>query len=153
MNFTFNEISHQSFEMFLEPVVVVRGRLYRILDTIGQGAEATVYRCEDQNAAQYAVKVFYYSRYPPSDVPRRVQNFQKEGRMMKYMSRRSRHFVYLVDYEYKRPENTGYMIMELGEGSLRQRLIGAPIPDGLRRNYWQQIVTILGDLQNAHVGK
>ena len=123
------------------------------MDTIGQGAEATVYRCEDRNAAQYAAKVFYYSRYSPSEVPRRVENFRKEGRMLKYLSRRSRHFIYLVDYEYKPQENTGYMIMELGEGSLRQRLVGAPLPDGLRRAYWRQIVTILGDLQNARVGK
>lgn len=134
-------------------MISVRGRLYRILDMIGQGAEATVYRCEDQNAAQYAVKVFYYSRYPPSEVPRRVQNFQKEGRMLKHLSRHSPHFVYLIDYEYRRPENIGYMIMELGDGSLRQNLAGSPLPDGLRRDYWHQIVTILKDLQSAHVGE
>lgn len=138
---------------YLEPIINVRGRFYRLLDTIGQGAEATVYRCEDQNAMQYAVKVFYYSRYTPKDVPPRVDNFKKEARMLKYLSRRSPHFIFLVDYEYRRHENVGYMIMELGDGSLRRHLVGVPLSDELRKFYWQQIVTILTELQDAHVGK
>ncbi|CAF1251120.1 unnamed protein product [Adineta steineri] len=133
------------------PVFEVHGRLYRILDTIGQGSEATVYRCEDQSAMQYAVKVFYFSRYPPHDLKRRIGNFNKEGRMLRYMSGRSRHFISLIDFEYKPQENVGYMIMELGDGSLREQLVGAPLPDQLRRMYWKQIVTILRDLQNARV--
>jgi serine/threonine protein kinase len=111
------------------------------LETIGQGSEATVYRCEDQTATQYAVKVFYFSRFPPSQLPRRVENFKKEARILKYMSRRSRHFVYLTDYEYKPNENIGYMIMELGDGSLRQYLVGAPLSD-----------EVLRDLEDAHIG-
>ncbi len=143
----------ENISIILEPIINVRGRYYRILDTIGQGAEATVYRCEDQNAVQYAVKVFYYSRYPPSDLSRRVGNFKNEARMLKYLSQRSRYFIFLVDYEYKPRENIGYMIMELGNGSLRKHLVGAPLPDAQRRYYWQQIATILKDLQDAHVGK
>ncbi|CAF0899857.1 unnamed protein product [Adineta steineri] len=133
------------------PVFEVHGRLYRILDTIGQGSEATVYKCEDQSAMQYAVKVFYFSRYPPHDLKRRIGNFNKEGRMLRYMSGRSRHFISLIDFEYKPQENVGYMIMELGDGSLREQLVGVPLPDQLRRMYWKQIVTILRDLQNARV--
>ncbi len=137
---------------YLEPTITVRGRLYRILGVIGQGSEATVYRCEDQNAAQYAVKTFNYSRSHPSEVPQRVNNFSKEGRILQYLNRRSPHFVHLYDYEYKPAENIGYMIMELAEGSLRQQLLDSPLDDGLRRLYWRQIVTILKDLQDARVG-
>ncbi len=122
------------------------------MDTIGQGSEATVYRCEDQNALQYAVKVFYYSRFPPFEVPRRIDTFKKEASILKYLSGRSRHFVHLFDYEYNPEENIGYMIMELADGSLRQHLIGAPLNDGLRRMYWKQIVTILKDLEDARIG-
>jgi serine/threonine protein kinase len=102
---------------------------------------------------QYAVKVFYYSSYPPSEVSGRVNNFKKEARMLKFLSQRSRHFIFLVDYEYNPYENIGYMIMELGDGSLRHFLVGAPLPDAQRKYYWKQIVTILKDLQDAHVGK
>ena len=133
-------------------VFTVRGRFYRILETIGQGSEATVYRCEDQNAAQYAVKVFYFSRFPPSDLPRRVERFTKEGRILKYLGKRSRHFIHLVSYQYRRDENVGYMIMELGEGSLRQYMQGTPMPESDRRMYWKQLVTILKVLEDARVG-
>nr|ACC43953.1 serine-threonin kinase copy 1 [Philodina roseola] len=133
------------------PVFVVRNRLYRVLATIGQGGEATVYRCEDQSATEYAVKVFYFSSYVRSQLPRRVKNFRKEAKILKYLSERSPHFVRLYDYEYKPLENVGYMIMELGEGNLRQVLLGAPMSDQYRRIYWKQIVTILKDLEEAHV--
>jgi len=69
------------------------------------------------------------------------------------LSARSRHFVQLVDYEYKPNENIGYLLMELGDGSLRQHLLGMPLNDEVRRSYWKQIVTILKDLQDAQVGK
>ena len=123
------------------------------MGVVGQGGEATVYRCEDQSAAQYAVKVFYFSRYNRNDLPQRVKKFRKEAKILRYLSQRSPHFVRLFDYEYKPLENVGYMILELGEGSLRQNLNGFPLPDELRRSYWKQIVTILTDLEDANVGK
>lgn len=135
----------------LEPIINIHGGLYRILDTVGQGSEATVYRCEDQSATQYAVKVFYYSRFSPATMPKRIESFKKEARILKYLSQRSRHFVQLIDYEYKPDENVGYMIMELADGSLRDQLVGAPLDDGLRKFYWKQIVTILRELQDAQV--
>jgi len=122
------------------------------LETIGQGSEATVYRCEDQSARQYAIKIFYFSRFSHDELPRRVKNFSKEARILKYLSQRSRHFVHIIDYEFKPEESTGYMIMELADGSLRQQLLGMPLNDEVRRSYWKQIVTILRELQDAHVG-
>ncbi|UJR23254.1 hypothetical protein I4U23_026274 [Adineta vaga] len=133
------------------PVFSVGGRFYRILDTIGQGSEATVYRCEDQNAIEYAAKVFYFSRYPPSDLRQRVQSFKKEARLLRLLSGRSRHFVQLVDFEYKPQENIGYMIMELGDGSFRRQLNGIPLDAAVQRSYWRQIVTILKDLHDMRV--
>ena len=127
------------------PVFSVAGRLYRFLDTIGQGSEATVYRCEDQNALQHAVKVLNFTRFPPTKVSRRVRKFDKEARLLKYMSQNSQHFLQLLGHEYKPMENTGYMVIELGEGNLRQFLVGAPMDSGTRRMLWKQIVTILKD--------
>lgn len=135
------------------PVFVVRGRLYRILDYIGRGSEATVYRCEDQNASQYAVKVFDFSRFPSQYSRKKVDGFNREARILQYLGGRSRHFVHLFDYEYKPQENLGYMIMELGDGSLRHQLGGLPIDESRRKVYWKQIVSILRELQDAHVGK
>lgn len=45
------------------------------------------------------------------------------------------------------------MIMEIGNGSLRDYLQGYPVNDTLRKEFWKQIVTILKDLDNAHIGK
>ncbi len=58
----------------------------------------------------------------------------------------------MVDYEYKPNENIGYMVMELADASLRDQLLGVPLDDGLRQMYWRQIVTILRELEEAHVG-
>jgi serine/threonine protein kinase len=139
--------------LYLGPIFTVRGHRYRFLDTIGQGSAATVYRCEDPTATQYAVKVFYFSRFSPSLLPRKVQSFHKEARILKYMGSRSRHFLYLVEHEYNPRENVGYMILELGDGSLRRNLLGIPLDEESLGMYWKQIVTILKDLQDANVGK
>ncbi len=123
-----------------------------MLDIVGQGGEATVYRCKDNNGHQHAVKVFYFSRYPRFQISQRIDGFTKEARILKYLSGRSPHFVQMVDYEYKPDENVGYMVMELGEGSLRQYLQGLPLNDQTRRMFWQQIVGILRALEDAQIG-
>jgi len=99
------------------------------------------------------VKVFYYSRFAPHELRSRIDKFHKEARILKFLSQRSQHFVRLYRYQYRADENIGYMIMELGDGSLRDVLVGAPLSDSMRRFYWRQIVNILNELQDAHVGK
>ena len=120
---------------------------------MGQGGEATVYRCKDRSGDKHAIKAFYFSRYPPYQVPQRVDGFIREAKILRYLSGRSPHFVYLVDYEYKPDESAGYMVMELGNGSLRQHLQGYPLNDQARRMYWKQIVGILRALEDARIGK
>jgi hypothetical protein len=58
----------------------------------------------------------------------------------------------MVDYEYKPNENVGYMVMELGDESLRQHLRGSPLNDSTRRMFWKQIVGILSALDEAQIG-
>ena len=132
---------------------MVHGRVYRTLNIIGQGGEATVYRCVDAAGSEYAVKVFYFSRFPPNQLAQRIESFDKEARILKYLSGRSRHFVWLTDYQYRKDENIGYMVMELGEGSLRQYLRGYPLDDATRRVFWKQIVAILRALEDAQIGQ
>jgi serine/threonine protein kinase len=130
----------------------VNGRSYRILAVIGQGGEATVYECEDDDGHLHAAKVFYFSRFPPSQLRYRVDGFLKEARILRYLSGRSPHFVYLHDYEFKPSENVGYMIMELGSSCLRQHMQGLPVPDQTRQMFWGQIVGILRALEDAQIG-
>ena len=87
------------------------------------------------------------------ELGRRVKSFNTEARLLNYMSQRSRHFLHLRGHEYKPMENVGYMVMELGEGNLRQFLVGSPMNDGTRRMLWKQIVTILRDLEDAGIGE
>ncbi|CAF3617221.1 unnamed protein product [Rotaria sordida] len=131
--------------------ITVHGREYHILDAIGQGGEATVYRCQDKKGSQHAVKMFCFSRYPPVQIRQRVDGFMKEARILQYLSGRSPHFVDFVDFEYRPKENIGYMIMELGRGNLRQFLQGMPLNEPLRRMIWQQIVNILVALESARI--
>jgi serine/threonine protein kinase len=146
------DIGHSYF-LSIGSAIYVHGRSYRILDVVGQGGEATVYRCKDRSGHQHAVKAFYFSRYPPHQLPQQIDGFIREARILKYLSGRSPHFVQLVDYEYKPEENVGYMVMELGSGSLRQHLQGFPLNDQARRMYWKQIVEILRALEDARIGK
>lgn len=131
----------------------VNGRSYRIVKTIGQGGEATVYQCEDEDGHQHAAKVFYFSRFPPAQLRYRIDGFLKEARILRYLSGRSPHFVYLLDYEYKPSENVGYMVMELGSSCLREHMQGLPLNDQARQMYWKQIVGILRSLEDAQIGK
>lgn len=137
---------------YVEQPIVVHGRTYRLFEVIGEGGEATVYRCKDRSGKQYAVKVFYFSRYPPFEIRHRIDGFMKEGRILRYLSGRSPHFMRLVDYEYRPQENVGYMIMELGNGNLRQYLQGMPLDPNMRRMFWQQLVGVLSSLQDARIG-
>ena len=123
-----------------------------MLNVIGQGGEATVYRCKDRDGVHHAVKAFYFSRFPRSQLQQRIDGFIKEASILKYLSGRSPHFVYLVDYEYKPHEAVGYMIMELGNETLRQYLQGFPLNDYTRQMFWQQIVGILRALEDAKIG-
>ena len=60
---------------------------------------------------------------------------QKEACILKYLCELSPCFPYLIDYEYNQSENIGYMIMELGSGSLRQYLQGQPLNDEVRHSF------------------
>ncbi len=82
----------------------------------------------------------------------RVDGFMKEAQILSYLSGRSPHFVHMVDYEYKPNENIGYMVMELGNGCLRQYLQGLPLNDQARRMFWKQTVGILRALEDAQIG-
>lgn len=140
-------------DFLLGPTIDVRGQSYRILEIVGQGGEATVYRCKDRRGNQHAVKVFYFNRYSPHQLQPRIDGFTREARILKYLSGRSPHFVYMIDYEYNPHENVGYMVMELGNGSLRQYLQGVPLNDQTRQMFWKQIVGILRALEDAHIGR
>lgn len=142
-----------SFRLFsTEPSIIINGRTYRILNLIGQGGEGIVFRCKDAKGFQYAVKIFVFTHCPSSQKRARIRNFKKEAKILKYLSGRSRHFIHLYDYEYKPKEEIGYLLMELGDDSLRKRLKGIPLNDPLRKHYWRQIVEILIDLENAQIG-
>ncbi|CAF1139095.1 unnamed protein product [Adineta ricciae] len=129
----------------------VNGETYHILGVVGQGGEATVYKCEDSDGHLHAAKVFYFSRFPPSQLRYRIDGFLKEARILRYLSGRSPHFVQLRDYEYKPSENVGYMVMELGSSCLRQHMQGLPLNDQARQMYWKQIVGILRALEDAQI--
>lgn len=152
ISYAFIRQSKFFYAHFIQGSFTVNGETYRILGVVGQGGEATVYRCEDADGHLHAAKVFYFSRFPPSQLRYRIDGFLKEARILRYLSGRSPHFVQLRDYEYKPSENVGYMVMELGSGCLRQHMQGLPLNDQARQMYWKQIVGILRALEDAQIG-
>jgi serine/threonine protein kinase len=145
-------INRSSYFFYIGKSFTVHGRTYRILNVVGQGGEATVYRCKDRDGMEHAAKVFYFSRFPQYQLRQRVDGFMKEAQILTYLSGRSPHFVQMVDYEYNPNENIGYMVMELGNGCLRQYLQGFPLNDQARRMFWKQTVGILRALEDAQIG-
>ena len=59
----------------------------------------------------------------------------------------------MIDYEYHPHEQLAFMLMELGDRSLRDLLEGLPLNDGLRRTIWRQIVVMLKALEDARIGE
>lgn len=93
---------------------------YAVLNRLGQGANCKVYLVKDTNNNEYyAAKVIHLSRAVRS--PTRIQNLEREIRMMKLMS--SEYVIKLHEVLYAEKKCTAYLIMEWADCGTLQNVI------------------------------
>jgi len=98
---------------------------YHILEQLGEGGMATVYRAYDTRLdADVAVKVIRRSAFAPDQLEMVLKRFEREARSLAKLSHAN--IVGVIDYgEY---EGAPYLVMEyLPGGTLKERL-GKPMP-------------------------
>ncbi len=98
---------------------------YRILELLGEGGMATVYKAYDTRLErEVAIKVIRRDAFPPEQMTMLLKRFERESKSLARLSHPN--IVGVLDYgEF---EGSPYLVMEyLSGGTLRQRL-GKPIP-------------------------
>ncbi|MFZ5880891.1 MAG: protein kinase domain-containing protein [Chloroflexota bacterium] len=112
---------------------------YHILEQLGEGGMATVYRAYDtQLERDVAVKIVRRGAFPPDQVERVLKRFEREARALAALS----HPNIVRVIEYGKHEDEPYLVMEyVPGGTLRQKL-GRPMP-------WWQALELLAPLARA----
>jgi tRNA A-37 threonylcarbamoyl transferase component Bud32 len=112
---------------------------YRILEQLGEGGMATVYKAYDTRLERdVAIKVIRRGAFPPDQLEMMLKRFEREAQSLAKLSHPN--IVKVMDFgEY---EDSPYLVMEyLPGGTFKQRL-GRPVP-------WQEAVRLLIPIARA----
>jgi len=98
---------------------------YRIIEPLGQGGMATVYRAYDTHLeCEVAVKFIRMDQVTPAEVERTLKRFEREAKEVARLTHPS--IVKVTDYgEYK---GTPYLVMVYLPGGTLKQLAGEPLP-------------------------
>jgi len=112
---------------------------YTILEQLGQGKMATVYKAHDTRLERdVAVKVLRTERFAPADLQRILERFEREAKALARLTHPN--IVPVIDYG--KHDGAPYLVMPfLPGGTLKQRL-GQPIP-------WQEALRLLLPVADA----
>ncbi len=112
---------------------------YQILEQLGQGGMATVYKAYDTRLERdVAVKVLRTDQFAPATLERILKRFEREARALAKLTHPN--IVGVIDYGEH--EGAPYLVMEyLPGGTLKQRL-GKPMP-------WQDALRLLLPIADA----
>lgn len=117
---------------------------YHILEQLGEGGMATVYRAYDtQLERDVAVKIVRRDAFPPGEVERVLKRFEREARALATLS----HTNIVRVIEYGKHEDEPYLVMEYVPGGTLKQKLGRPIP------WWEAlelVIPIAQALQYAH---
>jgi len=117
---------------------------YRILEMLGEGGMATVYKAFDSRLErEVAIKVIRREVFPPGEVEMLLKRFEREAKSLGRLSHPN--IVPVIDYgEF---ESAPYLVMlYLPGGTLKEKL-GKPIP---WRKAVEQILPIANALEYVH---
>jgi basic membrane protein A len=118
---------------------------YHILEQLGEGGMATVYKAYDTRLERdVAVKIIRRNAFPPEQIERILKRFEREAKSLAKLSHPN--IVGVIDYGEH--EGAPYLVLEyLPGGTLKERMKGQPMP-------WQEAVRLLtpiaGALDYAH---
>src|SRR5512135_2731772 len=106
---------------------------YQILEQLGEGGMATVYKAYDTRLERFvAIKVIRTDQFAPSMLGEMLKRFEREAKALAKLS----HPNIVHVHDYGEHEGAPYLVMEyLPSGTLKQAQAG-PIP-------WQQALHIL----------
>jgi serine/threonine protein kinase len=113
---------------------------YLILEQIGRGGMATVYKALDTTLDRYvAIKLIRHDAFPPNHFDLILKRFLREARALAKLS----HPNILKIYDYGEFENQPYLVMEyIGDGTLKDMLKDKTIP-------WQEALQVLTAVARA----
>ncbi len=118
---------------------ITMGR-YHILEQIGEGGMATVYKAFDAHTeSEVAVKVIRIEKFTPESLGRALKRFEREARALAHLTHSN--IVKVTDYgQY---ENQPYLVMPyLPGGTLKARLQSGRI-------HWQEAAQLLLPIARA----
>ncbi|HNB87306.1 MAG TPA: bifunctional serine/threonine-protein kinase/formylglycine-generating enzyme family protein [Anaerolineales bacterium] len=106
---------------------------YNIIDLLGQGGMATVYRAYDTRLErEVALKVIRHEAFPPDVLQNELKRFEREAKSLARLSHPN--IVKVLDYgEY---EGSPFLVMEYLPGGTLKQKIGSPIA-------WQDAMHLL----------
>lgn len=107
---------------------------YRILEQLGQGGMATVYKAYDSRLERdVALKVIRKGAFPAEHFERVLKRFERESRALARLSHQN--IVRVLDYGEQ--DGSPFLVLEyIPDGTLRDRLLNGPLP-------WEQAVRLL----------
>jgi len=115
---------------------------YHILEQLGEGGMATVYKAYDTRLeADVAVKVIRTEQLAPSVLARALKRFEREAKALARLTHPN--IIKVIDYGES--EDRPYLVMEyLPGGTLKQRLkdLGKPMP-------WQEAIHLILPVAHA----
>jgi len=113
---------------------------YRILEQLGEGGMATVYKAYDTSLERnVAIKVIRRNALPQEQLERVRQRFEREAKALAKLSHPN--IVKVIDYGEH--DDAPYLVLEyLPGGTLKARMKGRAIP-------WQEAVRLLIPIANA----
>ncbi|HQP09372.1 MAG TPA: bifunctional serine/threonine-protein kinase/formylglycine-generating enzyme family protein [Anaerolineaceae bacterium] len=117
---------------------------YHILEQLGQGGMATVYKAYDTRLErEVAVKVIRTDAFPPAVLVRVLKRFEREARSL---ARLSDPYIVKV-HDFGEHEGSPYLVMELHKGGTLKERLGKPVNS---REAAQLLLPIAKALAYAH---
>ena len=112
---------------------------YHILEQLGQGGMATVYKAYDTRLERdVALKIIRRGAFPPESLDRVLKRFEREAKALAKLS----HPTIVKVHDYGEYEGSPYLVLEyLPSGTLKQKM-GKPMP-------WQEAVRLLAPIASA----
>lgn len=112
---------------------------YQILEQLGEGGMATVFKAYDTNLErEVAIKIIRREAFPPEQSDQLLKRFEREAKSLARMSHPN--IVKVLDYgEYG---NSPYLVLEYLPGGTLKDKLGKPMP-------WQEAVRLLLPIAEA----
>jgi serine/threonine-protein kinase len=139
LSFVKEETNHPYEEKSMSGLIGQEFGRYKILELLGEGGMATVYKAYDARLErEVAIKVIRREAFPPEEMEMLLKRFEREAKMLARLSHPN--IVGVIDYgEY---EGSPYLVMVYVPGGTLKQKLGQPLP-------WREAVQLLLPIARA----